>query len=123
MKTLNIMSYPIDSANRTFSLPTLFQSIQEFDVIALETKLETDYLAKNKPYVDGEIEIDGKSDLDSCIYRVWLDERCLGCFYRSPVNNLWIAEPFYGGVVRSLYKTAFSARQVVIKASLKFFDS
>lgn len=66
---------------------------REFDVIALETKLETDYNASTIPYCD--IEIDGVGDHFGTTYRVWASRRCIGTFYRLPMDDKWYATPFY----------------------------
>jgi hypothetical protein len=89
----------------------------EIDVIALEDKIQIDYQSQNTPYTD--FEVDAKCDFGNYIYRVWCGHCCLGCFYRSPVSDFWIAEPFYGGINRHNYKSANKAQRAVIKAYLK----
>ncbi len=107
----------VKQSNRNQFPAKQIEDDREIDVIALEDKIQIDYQSQNTPYTD--IEIDAKYDFGNYIYREECGHRCLGCFYRSPVHDFWIAEPFYGGIDRQNHKTANQAQRAVIQAYLK----
>ena len=45
--------------------------LEEFDVIALEEKLASNYEKAQKPYVQSDYEIDSETDWCGTLYRVW----------------------------------------------------
>jgi hypothetical protein len=79
----------------TTNNPPVITQDDDFDVIALENRIEAAYNAKTTPYIDQEIEIDAEYDFGTYFYRVWCGERCLGCFYRLNEKDEWVAQSFY----------------------------
>ncbi|WP_013334719.1 hypothetical protein [Gloeothece verrucosa] len=68
-------------------------TFDEFDVIALENAIEVAYNAENTPFCD--YEIDAELEFGTYLYCIWWGRTRLGCFYRSPMTDEWVARPFY----------------------------
>ncbi len=69
------------------------ENLEEFDVIALEEKLASDYEKAQSPYIELDYEIDSETDWCGTLYRVWRYAQLLGTFRQK--QGKWLAIPYY----------------------------
>ncbi len=67
--------------------------LEEFDVIALEEKLASDYEKPQSPYIEPDYEIDSEADWCGTLYRVWKNRCLIGTFHQK--QGKWISNPYY----------------------------
>lgn len=99
-------------------------SLEEFDVIALEERIATDYDKAQKPYFEANYEIDSQKDWCGTLYRVWKNTQLLGTFYQK--RGKWISNPYYkNGKYLRLDKDisrTFRSNQLAIKHIISSFE-
>jgi hypothetical protein len=66
------------------------------------------------PDSHNQVEVDSASDVFGIIYRVWQGMSLLGTFYRSPVDEKWVAQ---SDDEQGRYDTPDEAQNAVVKAS------
>lgn len=79
-------------------------------VMSLELQLEKAEAQNNAVYSDTEVD-----SANPGIYRLWQGQKMLGLFWRSPLDNRWVAEPLCSRDA-GRYRTSDKAQAAIVRA-------